>query len=224
MSITRTQFAGTIVALGLIVPASALAATIEGGPRGEHLRGTNSADLIDGNGGNDVILGRGGNDRLIGGLGNDRVFGGAGSDTIFGGNGRDRIAGGTGDDVIDGGAGNDTIFANRGVDTISGGDGNDTLWAQARGDVAPGPGVDQVGDTVNGGNGNDTIHTRDGEVDRITCGPGHDRALLDEVDVIVDATAANPNGSCEIVKRKAPTAADSAPEDAQESPPAASAS
>ena len=72
-----------------------------------------------------------------------------------------------------------SIFANRGVDTSSGGDGNDVLWALARGDVAPGPGVDQVGDTLDGGNGNDIFRTRDGEVDRITCGAGNDRALLD---------------------------------------------
>ena len=81
------------------------------------------------------------------------------------------------------------IFANLGVDTSSGGDGNDVLWAMARGDVAPGPGVDQVGDTLDGGNGNDLFRTRDGEVDRITCGAGDDRALLDNVDVITDATA-----------------------------------
>jgi Ca2+-binding RTX toxin-like protein len=83
--------------------------------------------------------------------------------------------------------------------------------------VAAGP-VDQVGDTVAGGNGNDTIRTRDGEVDRVTCGAGRDRALLDQVDVISDATAENPKGSCEVVKRLAPSAADSSPEDAQESP------
>ena len=78
------------------------------------------------------------------------------------------MAGGAGDDVQDGGAGNDVIFANRGVDTSIGGDGDDVLWAMARADVtAPG---DQVGDTLDGGNGNDVFRTRDGEVDRITCG------------------------------------------------------
>ena len=113
------------------------------------------------------------------------------------------MSGGTGDDTQDGGAGNDVIFANRGIDISSGGDGNDVLWALARADVAPGPGVDQVGDTLDGGNGDDTFRTRDGEVDRITCGAGADLALLDYVDVITDATAAAPNGSCEDVDRKA---------------------
>jgi len=40
--------------------------------------------------------------------------------------------------------------------------------------VQGGPGVDQVGDTLDGGNGDDRFRTRDGEVDRITCGPGND--------------------------------------------------
>ena len=126
------------------------------------------------------------------------------------------MAGGQGDDVQDGGAGNDVIFANRGVDTSIGGDGNDVLWAMARADVtAPG---DQVGDTLDGGNGNDVFRTRDGEVDRVTCGAGEDRAFLDGFDVITDATAENPNGSCERVARKAPNPRDSAPEDSEEAP------
>jgi Ca2+-binding RTX toxin-like protein len=126
------------------------------------------------------------------------------------------MAGGQGDDVQDGGAGNDLIFANRGVDTSIGGDGNDVLWAMARADVtAPG---DQVGDTLDGGNGDDVFRTRDGEVDRITCGSGDDKAFLDGFDVITDATAQNPNGSCEKVQRRAPGPRDSAPEDSEEAP------
>jgi Ca2+-binding RTX toxin-like protein len=91
------------------------------------------------------------------------------------------------------------IFANRGVDESFGGDGNDVLWALARADV-PLPGAD----TLHGENGNDRFRTRDGEPDSIDCGAGHDVALLDGVDVIVDATAGNPQGSCEVVKRAAP--------------------
>jgi hypothetical protein len=59
-------------------------------------------------------------------------------------------------------------------------------------------------DTLHGENGNDRFRTRDGEPDVIDCGAGHDVARLDAVDVIFDATAANPNGSCEVVKRAAP--------------------
>lgn len=112
------------------------------------------------------------------------------------------------------------IYANQGVDTSSGGDGDDTLWALAKSDVTPGPNgeTDTVGDTLDGGDGNDRFRTRDGEVDKITCGPGKDRAFLDTVDVITDATPENPNGSCEVVERKAPTANDTTAEDVQAAP------
>lgn len=233
MQLKRTT-AVAVTALALL-PATALAAEIVGGPGNERLRGTNAVDQIDGNGGNDRIFGRGADDRLTGGTGHDRIFGdvgndtlrggdardrlfgGAGNDNAFGEDGNDRIVGGTGDDVQEGGAGNDVIFANPGVDTSRGGEGNDILWALARSDVQ-GPGVDQVGDTLDGGPGDDRFRTRDGEVDRITCGAGTDRADLDPVDVIADATAENPNGSCEHVERKTAKPRDSRSEDKQESP------
>ena len=83
------------------IPAgTALAATIEGGPGNEHLRGTRVADHIDGNGGNDRIFGLAGDDQLIGGAGNDRVFGGRGNDTIHGVQGNDWLNGGAGDDTV----------------------------------------------------------------------------------------------------------------------------
>lgn len=56
------------------------------------------------------------------------------------------------------------------------------------------------------------------EADRVTCGEGHDRADLDPVDVIADATAETPNGSCETVVRRAPNPSDSRGEDEQEAP------
>ena len=125
----------------------------------------------------------------------------------------DLMSGGLGDDTQVGGAGSDTIFANRGADESFGGAGNDRLWALASADAAL-PGVD----TLHGEDGNDTFHTRDNEPDRIDCGNGKDRALLDLVDVIVDATAANPNGSCETVTRAAPKASEDSPENRRESP------
>src|SRR5919199_531976 len=165
---------------------------------------TRRADVIDGNAGNDRIFGLAGDDRLNGGPGNDRVFGGSGNDTILGVQGNDWLNGGPGNDAISGDA-NDTgdrtsfdrIFGAGGDDTLRGGDSRDRIF---------------------GGAGNDTFHTRDGEVDRIVCGPGDDTALLDQVDVILDASAANPNGSCERVVRKAPRPRDSRSEDAQQSP------
>ena len=196
---------------------------IYGGGGDDFIYGSHGRNVIYGGPGNDAISGdandtgdRTSFDRINGGAGDDAIHGGdsrdrlngdSGNDTIFGENGNDRMSGGSGNDNQSGGAGNDVISAGAGVDVSSGGGGNDTLWALARTDVTPGPGgaVDQVGDTLDGGGGNDTFRTRDGEVDRITCGPGDDRAILDTVDVITDATAAGPNGSCEHVQRKAPS-------------------
>jgi hypothetical protein len=77
-----------------------------------------------------------------------------------------------------------------------------------------------VADTLDGGEGDDVLRARDGEADKITCGPGVDRALLDGVDVITDATDTNPKGSCEIVVRKAPKTNESRSEDREETPAA----
>jgi Ca2+-binding RTX toxin-like protein len=108
--------------------------------------------------------------------------------------------GGPGDDVQNGGGGDDVIRSGLGVDFADGGEGNDVLRAGAPRDVRPPH--DQVGDTVVGGAGNDRFYTRDGEVDRITCGPGFDRAFIDGRDVITDSSASAPKGSCERVNRR----------------------
>jgi Ca2+-binding RTX toxin-like protein len=110
------------------------------------------------------------------------------------------MGGGRGADKQYGGPGNDTIYAGRGQDESWGEAGDDTLWALARRDVH---GRNDIqGDVLHGGEGNDTFKTRDGEADVIDCGPGVDTALLDFKDVISDATAQNPNGSCEVVNRQ----------------------
>src|SRR5436309_3087464 len=88
----RKSTIAAVSALAL-VPSAALAATINGGPGDERLKGTRFADTIDGNGGNDRIRGLAGDDQLTGGPGNDRVFGGQGNDTIFGVQGNDRLWG-----------------------------------------------------------------------------------------------------------------------------------
>jgi len=133
---------------------------------------------------------------------NDRIKGSRNADTIDAKAGNDLVVALAGDDVVRGGPGNDTIYAGVGRDETWGEDGNDTLWALARKDVS-GP-DDTVGDTLHGGSGDDRFKTRDGEADVIDCGPGADTALLDFKDVIIDATAQNPNGSCEVVNRRAP--------------------
>jgi Ca2+-binding RTX toxin-like protein len=198
----------------VLVASAALAATITGTDRGEHLVGTARPDTIYASGGNDRVDALAGNDTVYAGWGRDRVRAGAGNDLVYGGWGNDRLVGGTGDDTQYGGPGNDLILANQGVDHSYGGPGNDRLWALARGDVHPGPNgeVDTIGDTVDGGPGDDRIHTRDGEVDTVTCGDGYDVAFLDKVDVISDATSQNPNGSCEVVKRADPKPSDAAAE------------
>src|SRR6478752_5811599 len=228
----RKTTIGAVAALAL-VPSAALAATINGGPQGEHLRGTNNADTINGNGGNDRIFGRKGDDNLNGGQGNDRIFGASGNDTINGVQGNDWLNGGAGDDKISGdangtgdltsrdrmygGSGNDTSDGQNGNDLMSGGTGDDTQHGGAGNDkIFANLGQDTT--YVDAGTGDDRFHTRDGEVDRVTCGDGNDTALLDNVDVITDATAENPKGSCETVVRHAPRARDAKSEDAQQSP------
>ncbi|MDP4603228.1 MAG: hypothetical protein NWS55_05975, partial [Solirubrobacteraceae bacterium] len=142
--------------------------------------------------------------------GNDRVFALNGADVVTAGEGNDLVVGGRGDDTLSGDAGNDLLFANAGVDVLNGGDGNDRLWAVARADVVAGAdgAADTVGDTLNGGAGNDRLYARDGEADTISCGDGTDVANLDNADVISDATAEAPNGSCEKVNRAEPKTRD----------------
>jgi Ca2+-binding RTX toxin-like protein len=223
-SISRTS-ATILAALATtaLTAGAALAATIDGGPRGERLRGTNGPDRIEGHGGQDRIRALAGDDVLAGGWGRDLVHGGLGDDAASGGPGRDLMAGGPGGDRQEGGPGNDVIFANRGVDESWGGAGDDVLWAMARRDVTPGPDgeIDIVADTLHGGPGDDRFRTRDGEADRIDCGEGRDAAFLDPFDVIVDATAQNANGSCEVVHRAAAAPHEDGRENAAEATPVA---
>ncbi len=82
----------------------------------------------------------------------NQLNGGPGSQAIDGGAGRDRIRGGDGNDCIAGGAGADVLSGNAGADVIRGGPGGDVLRA------------------------------RDGERDRLACGNGKDRAIVDGKD------------------------------------------
>lgn len=115
--------------------------------------GTRGPDSLQGGPEADLLSGRGGDDRLIGA---------AGDDVLNGGSGDDLLGGDAGDDILRGGPG---------ADTLLGGGGNDRLVG--------GPGMD----IIVGGAGNDRIFARDGEVDRISCGPGRrDRVEADRVD------------------------------------------
>jgi Ca2+-binding RTX toxin-like protein len=94
----------------------------------------------------------------------DRLVGTRGPDTLRGLGGGDTILGLAGNDVLDGGSGNDTIV---------GGPGHDLLL---------------------GGRGSDVLSARDGQRDRIRCGPGRDRVIADRLDLVAR--------DCELVVRR----------------------
>ena len=106
-----------------------------------------------------------------------------------------------GNDRLRGRGGRDRLFGGRGSDRLSGGEGRDVLRGGPHGDLLVGGGA---ADLLRGGTGADTIRARDGQRDRISCGPGRDKATLDARDVILDATGAKPQGRCEVVHRPAP--------------------
>ena len=82
------------------------------------------------------------------------VLGGSGADVVAGGEGADEVSGGEGNDSVAGGAGDDVLSGDAGVDILDGGDGADRIVA------------------------------RDGEADRITCGPGVDTLDADGADAV----------------------------------------
>ena len=94
----------------------------------------------------------------------------------------DRLRGTAGGDRIKGGGGNDRLNGKAGEDCVKGGNGRDR--------VAGGKGADKLG----GGGGNDRIKARDGERDRVRCGPGRDRVTADRADRV--------SRRCERVRRR----------------------
>jgi Ca2+-binding RTX toxin-like protein len=117
---TRIRRAGFMVALGLLLLATALAgaayaATIEGTDQGEVLFESNRNDTIYGRGGSDyinaaVFIGIGDRDVVYGNKGGDKldVDDGDGKDTANGGNGHDTCYGDPNDAYI----GCETIVTN----------------------------------------------------------------------------------------------------------------
>ena len=89
---------------------------------------------------------------LVGKHGPDRLVGTDEGDDLRGRGGRDRLRGRGGRDCLRGGAG---------ADRLNGGPHADRLAAGA---------------------GGDRVNARDGERDRVRCGPGHDRARVDRHD------------------------------------------
>ena len=97
--------------------------------------------------------------------------------TLLGGTGADNLTSGAGGDEITGGEGNDSVAGGAGDDVISG---------------------DQGADSLDGGDGADRIVSRDGEADKVTCGPGVDTVDADGVDAVA--------GDCENLTRTATAA------------------
>ena len=91
----------------------------------------------------------------------------------------DAIRGRGGDDSLRGGEGADCLYGNKGADRLNGDDGNDRLKGGADDDRLNG---DAGRDVIGGGPGADTIRARDGERDRIRCGPGKDKVFADRKD------------------------------------------
>ena len=73
---------GGAVAIVAVLAATSFAATKQGGPGPDRLRGTNGFDRLAGKQGADRLLGRGGADVLIGGKGRDLLVGGPGRDSF----------------------------------------------------------------------------------------------------------------------------------------------
>jgi Ca2+-binding RTX toxin-like protein len=163
-----------------------------------------------GDGSDHIAVGRiGTSNEIEGGEGPDVSIGGAGKDEIFddgyrgtdaNGQNNDRLARGGndvlqdeyGNDVLLGGSGNDRVSGGRDDDVEVGGSGNDTVGSSAAG---PGEGVryDSGSDRLDGGEGNDVLSGLDAarddpdaipERDQISCGPGHDTVVVDQVDTV----------------------------------------
>ena len=117
------------------------------------------SNRIDGTGERDKLNGTKGSDRIIGKRGNDRLVGRGGDDCLLGKGGRDEVRGNGGGDEIRAGGGRDEVEGNGGRDVIRPGRGKDGVRA---------------------GGGRDVVRAARGGRDRIDCGPGKDKAFVNE--------------------------------------------
>lgn len=166
---------------------------VTGGPAGDLLYGSESANVLVGGPGRDLVDGLGGNDTLYGFDGDDSLDGGGGHDRLDGGPGGDVLAGGTDIDTVsyaararpvlvrlddqpnDGEAGEvDNVRPD--VESVQGGSGADTLVGGAADNELLGFSGD---DLLDGGGGNDTLRGGPG-ADRLVGGDGVDTASYSE--------------------------------------------
>jgi Ca2+-binding RTX toxin-like protein len=154
-------------------------------PEPFEVRAGPGADDVGGGGGDDAILGEEGDDSVSGVGGSDLVDGGPGNDDVLGYGGNDRVFGGSGDDSVSG----DGQGQPPGDDLIDTGDGNDHVYELQKSDY-------ETKDTIRTGSGRDVVEADDGGGgDRINCGPGRDRA-------VIDPKGDKAGKSCEKVKRE----------------------
>jgi Ca2+-binding RTX toxin-like protein len=101
--------------------------------------------------------------------------------TFFGTDGRDEFLGTPradqmyakgGDDVAQGAGGRDLIYGGYGDDRLTGDGGDDSLYDR------------RGSDHIYGNGGDDHIDTRDGQRDRVNCGPGRDTFTADKIDAV----------------------------------------
>lgn len=112
-----------------------------------------------------------------------------GASTVIAGGGDDRVVGHDANERIEGGPGDDYLEGGKGHDTILGGPDKDVIYGD---ETTTSCNPDFPESCVR--YGNDVIDARDGAFDQVDCGPGTDRAIVDEHDVIA------PN--CETVERR----------------------
>ncbi len=124
---TRALCPGLGEFAGNHVVGTEAADVLAGTPGKDVICGLGGNDVIRGLGGADVVLGHGGKDRLIGGKHSDQVLGGTGKDLLRGGKHGDDLRGGNGHDALRGGQGNDDLRGQKGLDNLRGGKGNDFL-------------------------------------------------------------------------------------------------
>jgi hypothetical protein len=157
--------------------------------------GSDGPDVLNGTPGDDALYGGGGDDQLNGFAGDDDFDGGPGADVFAGGDGEDAVSysGSTGVSASVNGVADDGVPGERDniaadVEDIFGSAGNDKLRGSAAANTLDGgPGDDIIDggggdDAVYGDEGDDIISARDGRIDRIECGPGRDRAIIDRED------------------------------------------
>ena len=197
MKVRRISLAGLLVAATVLTTGIGCAKPINGTPANDRLAGSSEADQIYGGRGEDVIRGLGGADSINGGPDGDRIYGGAGDDELFGGGCEvaefGHFCDNPGREHIYGGRGNDVLLANPCVHTFCaaeryialnsffyGGPGDDRIvGADHRDVIKGGPG----NDAMKGLRGRDKIMAAgDGRKDRVICGPGRDRAIVDPFD------------------------------------------